>query len=139
MPHKKGLVQGLVDGPEEQRLLVFRGHYKRMGQKLRIVVAQDYTPILGKLRPCAVDGSGRRRLALLLVLLLQRLTVRRSLRPLEEVRLQIAQLQQGQRSQLDNQAPEELEPLVEQINHLLAHTEETLKRSRNALATSVTP
>ncbi|MGV2465622.1 UNVERIFIED_CONTAM: two-component system sensor histidine kinase CarS, partial [Pseudomonas aeruginosa] len=64
---------------------------------------------------------------------LQRLTVRRSLRPLEEVRLQIAQLQQGQRSQLDNQAPEELEPLVEQINHLLAHTEETLKRSRNAL------
>ncbi|MFU1924751.1 two-component system sensor histidine kinase PhoQ, partial [Klebsiella pneumoniae] len=38
-----------------------------------------------------------------------------------------------QRSQLDNQAPEELEPLVEQINHLLAHTEETLKRSRNAL------
>ncbi|WP_132885874.1 ATP-binding protein [Pseudomonas aeruginosa] len=46
VPHKKGLVQGLVDGPEEQRLLVFRGHYKRMGQKLRIVVAQDYTPIL---------------------------------------------------------------------------------------------
>lgn len=39
-------MQGLVDGPEEQRLLVFRGHYKRMGQKLRIVVAQDYTPIL---------------------------------------------------------------------------------------------
>ncbi|MGV8617654.1 ATP-binding protein, partial [Pseudomonas aeruginosa] len=60
-------------------------------------------------------------------------TVRRSLLPLEEVRLQIAQLQQGQRSQLDNRAPEELEPLVEQINQLLAHTEETLKPSRNAM------
>ena len=29
--------------------------------------------------------------------------------------------------------PLELEPLVTQINHLLAHTEDTLKRSRNAL------
>jgi hypothetical protein len=33
----------------------------------------------------------------------------------------------------------ELEPLVAQINHLLAHTEDSLKRSRNALATSATP
>ncbi len=105
VPHKKGLVQGLVDGPEEQRLLVFRGHYKRMGQKLRIVVAQDYTPILESFARVQWMGLGAGALALLLVLLLQRLTVRRSLRPLEEVRLQIAQLQQGQRSQLDNQAP----------------------------------
>jgi signal transduction histidine kinase len=42
-------------------------------------------------------------------------------------------LQQGQRSQLDDQVPVELEPLVAQINHLLAHTEDSLKRSRNAL------
>jgi signal transduction histidine kinase len=55
------------------------------------------------------------------------------LRPLELVRQQIAQLQQGQRSALDSSVPRELEPLVAQINHLLAHTEDTLKRSRNAL------
>ncbi len=77
MPHKKGLVQGLVDGPEEQRLLVFRGHYKRMGQKLRIVVAQDYTPILESFARVQWMGLGAGALALLLVLLLQRLTVRR--------------------------------------------------------------
>jgi signal transduction histidine kinase len=70
---------------------------------------------------------------LLLILLLQRVTVRRALRPLETAREQIAQLQQGQRSQLDAQVPLELEPLVAQINHLLAHTEDSLKRSRNAL------
>ncbi|PFN85235.1 ATP-binding protein, partial [Bacillus sp. AFS076308] len=52
---------------------------------------------------------------------------------LEKAREQIAQLQQGQRSQLDDQVPVELEPLVAQINHLLAHTEDSLKRSRNAL------
>jgi signal transduction histidine kinase len=59
--------------------------------------------------------------------------VRRALRPLEKAREQIAQLQLGQRSQLDDQVPVELEPLVAQINHLLAHTEDSLKRSRNAL------
>ncbi len=70
VPHKKGLVQGLVDGPEEQRLLVFRGHYKRMGQKLRIVVAQDYTPILESFARVQWMGLGAGALALLLVLLL---------------------------------------------------------------------
>ncbi len=68
-----------------------------------------------------------------MILLLQRVTVRRALRPLENARKQIAQLQQGKRSQLETQVPQELEPLVAQINHLLAHTEDSLKRSRNAL------
>ncbi|MEH6365169.1 MAG: ATP-binding protein, partial [Pseudomonas marincola] len=71
--------------------------------------------------------------ALFVLLLLQRWLVHRALRPLEQTRKQIAQLQQGQRAELDNEVPEELLPLVGQINHLLAHTEETLKRSRNAL------
>ncbi|MNQ99044.1 Virulence sensor histidine kinase PhoQ [compost metagenome] len=78
-------------------------------------------------------GLGLGVAALLLILLLQRLTVNRALRPLDQVREQIAQLQQGQRSALDSSVPRELEPLVAQINHLLAHTEDTLKRSRNAL------
>jgi signal transduction histidine kinase len=71
--------------------------------------------------------------ALILILILQRVTVRRALRPLDRAREQIFQLQQGQRSQLDDEVPLELEPLVAQINHLLAHTEDSLKRSRNAL------
>jgi signal transduction histidine kinase len=71
--------------------------------------------------------------ALVLILLLQRVMVNRALRPLEQARVQIAQLQQGQRSGLDGDVPQELEPLVAQINHLLTHTEDTLKRSRNAL------
>ena len=78
-------------------------------------------------------GLGLGGAALLLILVAQRYTVRRALRPLEQVRQQIAQLQQGRRSDLDAEVPEELEPLVAQINHLLAHTEDTLKRSRNAL------
>lgn len=128
-----GLKGNLQLGPEGQQLLVLRSDYKRFGQSISISVAQDYTPVRESFRLMRRVGLVMGLAALLLVLILQRVTVRRALRPLETARNQIAQLQQGQRSQLDTQVPLELEPLVAQINHLLAHTEDSLKRSRNAL------
>lgn len=128
-----GLQAELVDGPNEQLLLMYRADYRRYGQQLSIQVAEDYSPVLASFRRVQYVGLGVGGGALLLILLLQRLTVRRSLRPLEQVRQQLKQLQQGQRSELDSQVPLELEPLVTQINQLLAHTEDTLRRSRNAL------
>ena len=128
-----GLKGNLQLGPEGQQLLVLRSDYKRFGKSISISVAQDYTPVRESFRLMRQIGLVIGLAALLLVLILQRVTVRRALRPLETARNQIAQLQQGQRSQLDTQVPLELEPLVAQINHLLAHTEDSLKRSRNAL------
>ena len=128
-----GLDSDLQLGPEGQQLLVLRSDYRRLGQSISISVAQDYTPVRESFRRMQQVGLGLGLAGLLLILLLQRITVRRALRPLEKAREQIAQLQQGQRSQLDDQVPVELEPLVAQINHLLAHTEDSLKRSRNAL------
>lgn len=130
---KPGLQEGLSQGPQDQQLLTYRGDYQRFGQKLVIYVAEDYTPILKSVRNVQVIGLGLGLGALLLILILQRSIVRRAFGPLENTRKQIAQLQQGQLNELDSQVPIELEPLVEQINHLLAHTEETLRRSRNAL------
>ena len=128
-----GLKGNLQLGPEGQQLLVLRSDYKRFGQSISISVAQDYTPVRDSFHLMRQIGLVLGLAALLLVLILQRITVRRALRPLETARNQIAQLQQGRRSQLDTQVPQELEPLVAQINHLLAHTEDSLKRSRNAL------
>lgn len=128
-----GLHDNLQLGPEGQQLLVLRTDYRRSGVPISISVAEDYTPIRESFRRMQQLGLGLGLTGLLLILLLQRITVRRALRPLEQAREQIAQLQQGQRSQLDDQVPVELEPLVAQINHLLAHTEDSLKRSRNAL------
>lgn len=133
MPESAGLLPALAEGPHGQHLLVYRADYQRFGQSFRIVVAQDYTPILNSFRRMQWWGLGLGGGALLLILLAQRYAVLGALRPLERVRKQIVQLQRGQRSGLDEQVPVELEPLVEQINRLLAHTEDTLKRSRNAL------
>ncbi len=128
-----GLQAELGDGPQGQLLLTYRADYQRFGQQLSIHVARDYTPVLQSFRRVERVGLGLGVGALVLILLLQRVTVNRALRPLEKVRLQIAQLQQGQRSELDRDVPQELEALVAQVNHLLTHTEDTLKRSRNAL------
>ncbi|MEE1925391.1 ATP-binding protein [Pseudomonas sp. 148P] len=132
-PQAAGLREGLEAGPEGQQLLVLRSDYRRQGQSISISVAQDYTPMRDGFRRMQQIGLGLGLLALVMVLVLQRLIVKRSLRPLERAREQIAQLQQGKRSQLDSEVPTELEPLVAQINHLLAHTEDSLRRSRNAL------
>ena len=133
MAAQPGLQAELGDGPQGQLLLTYRADYQRFGQQLSIHVARDYTPVLQSFRRVERVGLGLGVGALVLILLLQRVTVNRALRPLEKARLQIAQLQQGQRSELDNDVPQELEPLVAQVNHLLTHTEDTLKRSRNAL------
>ncbi|MFQ6574362.1 sensor histidine kinase [Pseudomonas sp. UM16] len=132
-PATSGLHTDQELGPENQQLLLLRSDYRRFGQAISISVAQDYTPVREQFQRMQQIGLGLGLLALVLVLILQRITVTRSLRPLERVREQIAQLQQGKRSQLDTQVPSELEPLVAQINHLLAHTEDSLRRSRNAL------
>nr|WP_232239958.1 ATP-binding protein [Pseudomonas alkylphenolica] len=132
-PATSGLHTDLELGPENQQLLVLRSDYRRFGQAIAISVAQDYTPVRDQFRRMQQIGLGLGLVALILVLVAQRITVTRSLRPLERAREQIAQLQQGKRSHLDTQVPTELEPLVEQINHLLAHTEDSLRRSRNAL------
>lgn len=132
-PSTAGLNPALVKGPEGQQLLIYRADFQRFGQPVSISVAQDYTPILqASLRAQGLIvalGCG----ALLLILLLQRLNIRRALRPLEDARQQVQQLQQGQRARLEQSAPQELEPLVTQINRLLEHTENSLKRSRDAL------
>ncbi|WP_110950578.1 sensor histidine kinase [Pseudomonas bohemica] len=117
----------------KQSLLLLQSEYRKFGQKISITVAQDYTPVQASFALVQRIGLGLGLAALILILILQRMTVRRALRPLDKAREQIFQLQQGQRSQLDEEVPLELEPLVAQINHLLAHTEDSLKRSRNAL------
>nr|WP_254797356.1 sensor histidine kinase [Pseudomonas aromaticivorans] len=132
-PARKGLAPELVAGVAGQQLLLYRGDYRRFGQRLSISVAQDYTPVLTSLARIRWLGLGLGAGGLLLVLLLQWLTVRRALAPLERVRRQIAELQAGRLGELDSRVPSELEPLVGQINHLLKHTEDTLKRSRHAL------
>ncbi|MDU8362078.1 sensor histidine kinase [Pseudomonas syringae group sp. J309-1] len=132
-PGSSGLHASYELGQTGQSLLLHKADYRKFGQDLSITVAQDYTPVRASFLRVQQIGLGLGLAALLLILALQRVTVRRALRPLDRAREQLVQLQQGKRSQLDEEVPVELEPLVSQINHLLEHTEDSLRRSRNAL------
>lgn len=132
-PGSSGLHASYELGQTGQSLLLHKADYRKFGQDLSITVAQDYTPVRASFFRVQQIGLGLGLAALLLILALQRVTVRRALRPLDRAREQLVQLQQGKRSQLDEEVPVELEPLVSQINHLLEHTEDSLRRSRNAL------
>ena len=128
-----GFSEQLRPGPEQQQLLIYQGQYRRYKTDIKVTVAHDYSPVLISFQQAQIIGGGLGLLALLLTLLLQWRLVRRALQPLEQTRVQIEQLQLGQRSQLEQDAPVELQPLVQQVNRLLVHTEETLQRSRKGL------
>lgn len=128
-----GFSEQLKPGPEQQQLLMYQGAYRRYTTDIKVTVAHDYSPVLASFKQAQIIGVGLGLLALLLTLLLQRQLVRRALKPLEQTRVQIEQLQQGQRSLLEQDTPLELQPLVRQVNRLLVHTEETLQRSRKGL------
>lgn len=133
IPASQGMADSLAAGPSGQRLLTYRADYQRYGQQVRVIVADDYNPLLTSLLRILGLGALLGLATLLLVLLLQRLIVRRALRPLDQVREQIAQLHQGRRSALDPEVPVELEPLVNEMNALLRHTEDGLRRARHGI------
>ena len=132
-PAATGLAEALAAGPSGQRLLTYRADYQRYGQQVRVTVADDYNPLLASLTLILALGAALGLATLIGVLLLQRFIVRRALRPLDQVREQIAQLHQGRRSALDAAVPQELVPLVAEMNALLRHTEDGLKRARHGI------
>jgi signal transduction histidine kinase len=67
------------------------------------------------------------------LLLFQRLVVRRGLAPLEQLRRELPRLAQGEIPQLSVDAPDEVRPLVIELNRLLTLLDQRRRRSRHAL------
>jgi len=133
IPEQPGLAPALYGGVLAQQLLMYRGDYRRFAQSIRIIVAEDYNPVLASLQRVRLWGLALWGIALLMALALQAWSVRRALRPLEQIRQQIIELHAGRLGTLDTQVPAELVALVKQINHLLHYTEQLLRRSRHAV------
>jgi signal transduction histidine kinase len=132
VPHAPGAVPGLIDGPQRQRLLCLRADYRRHGAAISVVVAADMAPLLAQFGRIGLLLLGLGSTVVALLTWVQRWWMRRAaLGPLQQAQLQ--QLQRGERELLEADAPRELEPLIAEINRLLAHTRASLARSRHAL------
>ena len=128
-----------TDGPQDQALLLRAAGYRKRGRNLTLAVAEDVAPIERQIRRLQGLLAAAAGGAIVLLLLVQSLVVRHSLGRLERVRADVQRLEQGQIRRLSEAVPDEIRPLVEEFNRLLALLGSRLERSRNAWATSPTP
>jgi len=121
-------------GPEQQSLLLMSGGYKKQGNKLTISIAEDINSINKNINQFKYWFSAMAFGMLLILVILQVLILRKSLKPLTKVHAELKLLQQGQLNKLNTEAPGELQPLINEVNHLLGIMEQRLRRSRDALS-----
>lgn len=126
-------IQFRQHGPEQQLLLVLVAGYRKAGHDFSIAVAEDLTPTQIQVRQFQISYALFGLSVLALLLLLQRWILNRGLRPLAESCAEIDQLERGERQQLNELVPIEMQPMVRQVNHLSTSLEQRLLRSRHAL------
>ncbi|NIW86327.1 MAG: ATP-binding protein [Gammaproteobacteria bacterium] len=122
-----------MKGPQQQPLLVLARGFQKNGLELTIAVAEDLSPIQRDITEFQVRYAVLTAAVLAALIFIQRTIVRRSLRPLRRTRADLRDLEQGKVRRLDESAPDEIKPMVQEINRLIAVIVERLRRSRNAV------
>lgn len=120
-------------GPEDQLLLVHVAGFRKAGHDLSIAVAEDLSPIRAEVRKFQLRYGLFGALALALLLVSQRQILKLGLVPLRRTRTEIAEMERGERERLSETVPEEILPVVRQVNGLVATLRQRLSRSRNAM------
>ncbi|MCG7877592.1 MAG: sensor histidine kinase [Candidatus Thiodiazotropha endolucinida] len=122
-----------IPGPDKQQLLVYVAGFRKQGQDLTVAVAEDLMPIKQQrdlfLRNFAILAM----VGLVTLLLVQGMVVRQAFRRIEPLREEIKSLATGDETSLSEDVPDEIFPLVREINHLLQLLSRRNLRSRNAL------
>ncbi|WP_456413025.1 sensor histidine kinase [Thiolapillus sp.] len=123
----------LTPGPQNQQLLFWQSTYEKDGRKLSIAIAEDVAPLLSAIKRFLWIGVAASLAAVLLILLVQRLAIRRAFARLDAIREDLKAVKSGARTQIGTNAPEEVQPMVVEFNQLLQAWKEHQERSRNAL------
>ena len=132
-PNQSSAVNEIVKGPENKQLLIFSSSYQKYGQHFTLYLAEDINLILK-----SVDHFVNQLLllaasALILLIIIQTLVIRKTFRQLQPLQQEIKQLKNGEISKLSEDVPAEIQPLVIEFNCLLKQFSLRLQRSRNAL------
>jgi len=122
----------LQQGPEQQLLLVISSGYTKQGNKLSISIAEDLGPINANIGQFQYWFAVMAFSSLFILVILQVLILRSSLKPLTRIQSELKSLEQGQLDKLSTDSPGELRPLINEVNHLLSVVEQRLRRSRDA-------
>ena len=123
-----------VTGPKLQPLVIMVYGYSKFNRNITIAVAEDLSPTLARIASFQYRYTLIALVLLLLLIVLQVIILRSGFHRLGRISQQIRALEQGQRTQLDTDVPQEVAALVHEVNWLLKVLEQRLQRSRNALA-----
>jgi len=122
-----------LPGPGDQPLLALAGGYRKQGRELTLLVAEDIGPLDARIQHYRLSLAGVFVLLSVLLLVLLRWLLRRGFRRLDRVQADMRRVAHGEARQLDEAVPDEVQPLVHELNRLLTLLEQRLTRSRNAL------
>lgn len=123
----------LAPGPQEQQLLVWQRPYEKGGLRFSIAIAEDVAPLLRAIRHFLWIGVVASLAAVLLMLAVQRVVIRRAFARLDPVRQDLRDVRRGRRSQVGEDVPAEVLPVVREFNQILDTWKEHQERSRNAV------
>ncbi len=122
-----------ISGPQSQKLIVWSKRYYKDKQAVIISVAEDMSALIEKRKQFKLLFIIIAVIGFVLMLVLQRLVIRRVFQYLDHTRHEIKQIVAGESQQLSEQVPSEIYPLVKEFNHSLAIMQQRLERSRNSL------
>ncbi len=120
-------------GPQGQHLLVVSRAFQVQGQAVTLLVTEDFSPVIAGLRRLLLQFGLIALIGFGGLLLIQRLIVRRGLAPLEQVRSELVRLGRGEIPHLSVTVPDEVRPLVAELNRLLELLDQRQQRARHAL------
>jgi signal transduction histidine kinase len=124
----------ILPGPAEQMLLVRERQViaapDTHARRLRVAVAIDRAELDAALRAFIVDMLPYFAVLAMVLLGGAWLQVRTGLAPLERLRRGVLAVRGGSRSRLDQAYPDEVVPLVEEINELLEARDRSVERAR---------
>jgi signal transduction histidine kinase len=124
--------QQRLTGPRRQQLLLWSAGYQKGGQQLTLSLAEDISPLLLRFNELLRVGLLAALASAALLLLAQKLLLRRMFQRLDDVRRQVKEVTQGKRQHLDESVPGEIRPLVHEFNQLLNGLHSHLERARHA-------
>jgi len=132
LPALKSRFEGI--GPMEQPLLLLASKFTRNGQEIMIVVAEDISSVEKAMSNFNKKFTVAVAIIMFVVIFLQIKSLRKGLRPLVKLKQDLISLESGRITSLKTDVPDELLPLVTEINHLHQALAARVSRHRNALA-----
>jgi signal transduction histidine kinase len=122
-----------INGPNQRPLLVLGLGLVRFGHRINISVAEDLSAVDHDITSIRLAYFALTLLILGSAIALQRWDVKRALEPLAKVRNELEQIGNGQQQQISQEVPDEITPMVKEINRLLELVVRRLQQSRTAI------